>query len=139
MVFKLKKRTKIILKIILAIIAVSVTGFVILVNRMESNLEKLMALDIKNINLSSVPDGKYSGSYSSFPVSAKVEVTVRNHEIVDIELIEHNHGRGEAAEVIPEKVVEAQSLKVDIISSATYSSKVILKSIENALSNVNDN
>ncbi|TYB94365.1 MAG: FMN-binding protein, partial [Kosmotoga sp.] len=52
---------------------------------------------------------------------------------VDIELIEHNHGRGEAAEVIPEKVVEAQSLKVDIITSATYSSKVILKAIENAL------
>lgn len=102
-------------------------------NRIESNLEKLIALDIQNIDVSSVPDGKYTGSYSVFPVSAKVEVTVRNHEIVDIELIEHNHGRGEAAEVIPEKVVEAQSLKVDVITSATYSSKVILKAIEDAL------
>jgi uncharacterized protein with FMN-binding domain len=93
---------------------------------------------MKNIDVSSVPDDKYSGPYCSFPVSAKVEVTVRNHEIVDIELIEHNHGRGEAAEVIPEKVVEAQSLKVDVITSATYSSKVTLKAIENAVLNAND-
>ncbi|MEA2067506.1 MAG: FMN-binding protein [Thermotogota bacterium] len=134
----MKKRTKIILIIILAIIAVSVTGFVILVNRLESNLEKLMALDIQNIDVSSVPDGKYTGSYSVFPVSAEVEVTVSNNEIENIDLIKHTHGRGEAAEVIPEKVVEAQSLKIDVITSATYSSKVILKAIEDALLNATE-
>ncbi|MGC9384026.1 MAG: FMN-binding protein [Kosmotogaceae bacterium] len=129
----MKRKSKIILFIILAIVGIAIVGFVFVMKNIESNLEELKATEILNIDVSSVSDGKYSGSYSSFPVSARVEVTVRNHEIVDIELIEHNHGRGEAAEVIPEKVVEAQSPKVDIITSATYSSKVILKAIEDAL------
>jgi len=35
--------------------------------------------------------------------------------------------------VIVDSVIENQSLDVDAISGATYSSKVILKAIENAL------
>ncbi len=51
-----------------------------------------------------------------------------------IELLKHTHGQGGAAEAIPGKVIEAQTLQVDTISSATYSSKVILKAIEQACS-----
>lgn len=36
------------------------------------------------------------------------------------------------AESIPQMVIEAQSLEVNVVSGATYSSKVILKAIENA-------
>ena len=50
-------------------------------------------------------------------------------------MLEHKNGQGTPAEVIPEKVVETQTLEVDIVSGATYSSKVILKAIENALNN----
>ena len=41
--------------------------------------------------------------------------------------------QGQGAEIIPEKVIEAQSLKVDSVSGATYSSKVILKAIQDAI------
>jgi len=68
-----------------------------------------------------------------FPVSAKVKVVVKGHRITGIELVEHRHGRGAAAEAIPGRVVEAQCLAVDTVAGATYSSKVILKAIENAL------
>ncbi len=37
------------------------------------------------------------------------------------------------AEIITDKVIDTQSLQVDAISGATYSSKTILKAIENAL------
>jgi uncharacterized protein with FMN-binding domain len=47
--------------------------------------------------------------------------------------LEHRNGQGEAAEVIPQMVVDAQSLQVDAISGATFSSKVILLAIEDAL------
>ena len=57
----------------------------------------------------------------------------RKHMIKEIELKKHDNGQGFPAEIIPGKVVEAQSLEVDIVSGATYSSKVILKAIENAL------
>jgi len=81
-----------------------------------------------------VDDGVYEGSFSVFPVSARVSVTIRDHAIAAIELIEHKHGQGAAAEVIPDNVIKAQSLEVDAISGATYSSKVILMAIEDALS-----
>jgi uncharacterized protein with FMN-binding domain len=83
--------------------------------------------------LSKTNDGVYSGSYKVFPVVAEVKVTVKNHKISNIELVKHENGKGSSAEILPGKVVEAQSLDVDIISGATYSSKVILKAIENAL------
>lgn len=50
-----------------------------------------------------------------------------------IDLVKHNHGKGASAEIITDKVTEAQSLDVDIVSGATSSSKVILKAIEDAL------
>ena len=58
---------------------------------------------------------------------------MKNHKIEDIQLLNHRNGKGKAAEVIPEKVVLSQSLKVDTITGATVSSKVILKAIEVAL------
>jgi len=58
---------------------------------------------------------------------------VQDHQIKEIELVRHDHGQGSSAEVIPDRILEAQSLEVDIVSGATASSKVILKAVENAL------
>ncbi|SCZ00904.1 FMN-binding protein [Alkaliphilus peptidifermentans] len=90
-------------------------------------------ITISNVDLSNIPDGIYAGSYEIIWVAVDVEVVVKNNSINSIVLKEHKHGKGEAAEVILEKVIEAQSLEVDIVSGATSSSKVILKAIENAL------
>jgi uncharacterized protein with FMN-binding domain len=100
---------------------------------LQKSLDQLVEMPISNIDLTKVEDGIYTGSYAKFPVDAKVKVTVKDHRITAIDLIEHGNGKGAPAEVIPGKVVEAQSLDVDAISGATYSSKVILKAIENAL------
>ena len=90
-------------------------------------------LQISDIDLSSVKDGIYRGEYITIPVSAKVEVTVKDHKIIDIKLLEHRNDKGQLAEAIVEKVLKDQKLKVDVVSGATASSKVILKAIENAL------
>ena len=62
-----------------------------------------------------------------------MKVTVKNHAITDIDLLKHQNGQGKPAEVITERVLAAQSLKVDTVSGATMSSKVILLAIEDAL------
>ncbi len=61
-----------------------------------------------------------------------VIVMVSGHEIKSIEIVRHNHGRGKSAEAIIASLIENQSVEVIVISGATYSSKVILKAIENA-------
>ncbi len=92
-------------------------------------------IKIESVDLSRVPDGTYIGNAEVLWVAAEVKVIVKDHKIVNIDLIKHKNERGKNAEVIPEKVVEAQSLQVEAISGATNSSKVILKAIENALNN----
>lgn len=93
--------------------------------------QKVDAIVIDDIDLQQVNDGEYIGECDMDLVRAKVLVKVKDHRITEIELLEH--GRGENAEVIPEKIVEVQSLKVDTITGATCSSKIILEAIEDAL------
>lgn len=113
-------------------------GIKVLFASIETNLVGLKDLSYSNIDISNIKDGIYSGSYKAFPIAAEVKVSVNDHKIEAIELVKHNNGQGAAAEIIPSKVVEAQSLDVDIVSGATYSSKVILKAIENALIGTNN-
>ena len=118
---------------ILSIIVVVSIGLYLGVNIIGSNLERLKELEISPVDLTKVVDGTYPGSYKVFPVLAEVTVTVKNHQITAVELLKHQNGQGGSAEVILDNIVEAQTLNVDTISGATYSSIVILKAIENAL------
>lgn len=98
------------------------------------NYNKIInAISIKEVNLAKVSDGTYKGSFDALMIEADTSVTVKNHKIVDIKLLHHKNERGKPAEVIPMRVVKAQSLKVDTVSGATNSSKVILMSIQKAL------
>lgn len=131
------KKKHVIILISLVVLVVGFLGVTFIKSYIENvgaNHDKqVAAITITNVDLAKVADGTYSGSFKVFPVSAEVKVTVENHTITQIQLVKHKNGQGSAAEVIPDKVVAAQSLDVDIISGATSSSKVILKAIENAL------
>ncbi len=128
----MKKRKKVAL-VSLTILIVLALVVVVTVRKVQSNLEALTGSTLENIDISRIGDGTYIGTFSSFPVSAEVEVTIEGQAITGIELLKHSHGQGGPAEVLPGHVVEAQSLDVDMITGATYSSMVILKAIEDAL------
>lgn len=132
----MKARTPI--TILLLLTLVSLTSIVSACGLREAIEEGQAAadLEITTPSLDKVSDGTYQGSYEAGLTSAKVEVVMANGRIADLQLLEHDHGRGEAAEAIIDTVVEEQSLEVDAVSGATISSKVILKSIERALTPV---
>ena len=85
------------------------------------------------IDIADVSDGTYIGEYDVNFIYAKVEVTVEDWEIVSINILEHRHERGKAAETVIEKIIEEQKIDVDAVSGATNSSTVIKKAVENAL------
>lgn len=122
-----------IMKVVLGTLAVVIVLAFFGMKGLESNMHKLTAMESADVDLSRLADGTYSGSYQVFPVSVRVEVTVKDHKLVGIRLVEHRHGRGKAAEAVVDQVLEAQRLQVDAVSGATYSSMVILKAIDNAL------
>lgn len=86
-----------------------------------------------DVDLSTVPDGIYIGEYDVDFISAKVEVTVEQGQIASINILEHKNDRGQAAEAIIDEIIAEQNLDVDAVSSATNSSTVLKKAVENAL------
>jgi uncharacterized protein with FMN-binding domain len=85
------------------------------------------------IDLNDIEDGVYVGEVKTIPIHVIVKVTIKNHQIVEIKIIEHRSGQGEPAEVIVEDIIAYQSLNVDLISGATYSSKVIILAVYKAV------
>ena len=94
---------------------------------------KVNALTFDEIDLSQAPDGVYEGQCDTGVVRARVQVTVRDHRLESIELLEHENGKGTPAEVILERMLQHQTTAVDTVSGATCSSKVLRKAVENAL------
>lgn len=118
--------------IVVALVAV-ISYFVIQIN---DNMDLLDVQYIGDVDLSTVPDGDYYGAYEVFPIAVEVKVVVADHAIQSIEILRHQNGRGEAAETIVNDVIADQSLEVDAVAGATYSSKVILLAIKDALTDI---
>jgi uncharacterized protein with FMN-binding domain len=90
---------------------------------------------ISGVDVSAVPDGVYIGECDVTYIYARVEVKIKSGEIADIVILEHRNERGEAAESVVNNILEQQKIEVDTVSGATNSSIVIIKAVENALSN----
>lgn len=88
---------------------------------------------VNHVDLSSVKDGTYEGNAKNDMIVVKLKVTVVKNKMTNIDILEHKNGLGGKAERIVNQVVSNQSLEVDAIAGATYSSNIILKAIENAL------
>jgi len=129
------KRKKLFISLVILVILIAVAAVIITIvfGNIERSLGSLKELEIKNVDLSKIPDGSYTGSFKEFPVGAEVRVMVKDHTITDITLMKHENGKGGGAETLPSEVLKRQSIEIDTVSGATYSSVVILKAIENAL------
>lgn len=126
-----KKKT-----VLFVIMFLFLVGFVLRILYLKSVADYRQAVretTFEDINISDIPDGVYVGEYDVDFIYAKVEVTVQNGEITNINILEHSHERGKTAEVITDRIVDEQKIDVDAISGATNSSTVIKKAVENAL------
>ena len=123
----------IILSILVVMIIIVVVGMVSLQKSTARNLETYATFDYTSLDLSKVADGTYIGSEDADMVKVKVEVAVKDHAITDITILQHDNGKGKPAEVIVDDIIQTNSLAVDTISGATYSSYAIKTAIYNAL------
>jgi uncharacterized protein with FMN-binding domain len=79
-------------------------------------------------------DGVYEGIHRAGPNKAVVKVTVQEGKIVEIEIVKHRAWRGKRAEsIIPRRIIERQSTKVDAVTEATNSSRVIMNAAQKAI------
>lgn len=81
-------------------------------------------------------DGVYTGSADAFRGDVEVQVTVENQQVTDISILSYCDTEEyffKAAPVVIEEMKEEQSLNIDAVSGATYSSNGIIHAVANAL------
>jgi len=130
------KRFLKVLFITLACIIASAAIFFMIFNWGMSEVKKMQ---IKDISISQIADGEYLGEYKNGRWQYVVKVVVRDKRIEDIQILNQKSGfidmnlYGEVNESIISRVLKNQSLKVDVVTGATVTSKALLKAIETAL------
>mgnify|MGYP002627188272 FL=1 len=81
-------------------------------------------------------DGTYEGTGQGYGGPITVSVTIEYDLLTDVHVLSHEKedpAYFDLAEPLVNKVMSAQSLDVDTVSGATFSSKGILEAINNAL------
>lgn len=112
---------------------------------------ELMDLEIGNVDFQNLRDGTYTGVYkgtAGHMRDASVEVTVADGEVSAIRVLQGavdeagvpvELSGGLTVGTLFDRVLADRSLQVDVISSATLTSKAHLKALENALSQAQAN
>jgi len=83
-------------------------------------------------------DGDYSGSGTGFRGTTKVLVTVKNGYVTAIKIVSYRDDDqyfSRAKSKMIDRIISAQSLNVDTVSGATYSSKGIMEAVADAIGN----
>ena len=81
-------------------------------------------------------DGVYTGSSRGYGGTVRVQVTMENGSITEVEILDASHETRQflkRARRLLTTVVDAQSWEVDAVSEATYTSRGILGAVQNAL------
>jgi len=96
------------------------------------------SLPLNAVDFSRLSDGAYHGAYAGGMYKWRAnecQVTVSSGRVTGIQLVgtKDPAAKNTQHEVLYDRVIQAQSLQVDTISSATLTSKAYLKAVENAL------
>ena len=130
----MKKTVKVVLIVVATAFLLFMVSMVAVVISMGKSTQK--ALDEQqnaDINMEQVKDGTYMGSSDGGMVKVEVEVQVKDHKIVNINLLKHECGKGKPAESMLDEMVQKNTDDVDCVSGATASSKTIRNAVNKAL------
>lgn len=116
--------------IFLCIVFIGVVGFKTWSAKLVKEARELEDIFI---DLSKVEDGTYEGHSELGPVIVDVKVTVKKGKIEEIEIVNHQNGLGQSANVIVDEMVDKNTYDVDVVSGATVSSEIIMNAVNNAL------
>ena len=131
----MRKGLSIFIAILLVIIIIAVVGILSFNKQYKALLEDVDKeyASIEKIDMMEVQDGEYSYRFGKIPVVVDLIVIVKDHAITSITMNEQSSGPGyEALETI-DRILLKQEVKVDAVSGATTSSKVIMIAAYKAL------
>jgi uncharacterized protein with FMN-binding domain len=124
------KDLKIVLGIVGGLVVLVVAGLLYL----SRGLNQGASITIDEIDISSLPDGTYEGTYRAGRWTNTVEVDVADGRMTAIRVVKDvQFALAEVRKQTIDRVLEKQSPAVDAVSGATVTSKAYLKAVEKAL------
>jgi uncharacterized protein with FMN-binding domain len=117
--------------IVAALIIAGTVGFLLMKTTAD---QKAQALTYDAVDMAKVKDGSYVGEADAGLVYVKLSVTVSNHAIKSIVILDHRNGQGQKAEGITDDMIARNTYDVDTVSGATLSSRAIKSAVSHALS-----
>lgn len=81
-------------------------------------------------------DGVFTGAAQGYGGEVTMQVTVENGWIADVEILDASHEDQawlDMAIVLPDRILEAQTPNVDVVSGATFTSTGIINGVTEAL------
>jgi uncharacterized protein with FMN-binding domain len=122
---------KVIVWIVIVLVIVSGVAVIFLTKGMGA----VKKVELKELNLSGIPDGTYKGHFDGARWTNTLEVTVTDEDITEIKIISPpSYVEDDFSNKLINTVRAKQSLDIDVVSGATVTTKAMLKAIENALS-----
>jgi uncharacterized protein with FMN-binding domain len=107
-------------------------------SRLMKEHNEARSLPLNAVDFSKLNDGTYHGAYAGGMYKWRANecnVTVTNGKVAAIQLVDSKDpgSKNTQVDVLYDRVIKAQSLQVDTITSATLTSKAWLQAVENAL------
>ncbi len=86
-------------------------------------------------------DGVYKGTGTGYAGDITVSVQIKDKQIVSIDILSSSDDAAffSRAKTVIDKIIEGQTLDVDTVSGATFSSRGIISAVKNALTGEKDN
>lgn len=118
--------------IVLGCIAVALSPLVFYIYHGTWRIRRLV---IRGVDLSKVPDGVYEGQYHCARWTYDVSVTVKKHKITELK---NTNARMEklsprSTRQLVDRIVAAQSTKIDVLTMGTITTRAFQAAVENAL------
>ena len=107
-------------------------------SRLMKEHQEARSLPLNAVDFTRLRDGTYHGAYQGGMYKWRAnecDVTVSGGKVTGIQLVGSADpgGKNTQHQELYDRVIQAQSLQVDTISSATLTSKAYLQAVENAL------
>lgn len=111
------------------------------VNTVKSQSDKTGSINLssKKLENAEFKDGVYTGEAQGYRQELKVQIEVKDNKILGIDVTKHNESNlvlffTSPIERVSRRIVENQSMEVDTVSGATFTSIGIINAVNDALS-----
>ena len=123
----MKRRGRIVLIVVGAIVVVIAIGVIAALNGMSY----VRHMSVTPLDVSSASDGTHHGEFARGRFRFAVDVTVADHKITGV--TETDKSANDVTRRIAQQIVSQQSLPVDAVSGASLTTKAFSQAVSNAL------